>query len=521
MSAQPAASATPARLRVAAAHTEGRDQILSSHTSELVIALCGPIGSPLHRVSSVIKSKLETEFNYDYCVELRLSGFIEKYTTKAPDTSPYDRTKALIQQGDELREKHGSGLLAELAVSQIALDRQKAKAASGKERYQPRRVCHIIDSIKNQQEFEILKLVYRDMLYFVGVYAPLPARIRTMQNSGMTQGQIFGLIDQDSGEEFDHGQTVRKTFPQADFFLRVDADTDTQIENRVSRFLHLILGTRVSTPTAGETAMYLAASAAGNSACLSRQVGAALTDAGGDVLAVGWNDVPKFGGSLYVADPKNGPNGDRDKRCWNLQGGTCFNDQEKQLIAERLITGLIDKSILPKERKTEAVKSVVDDSKVGDLIEFSRSIHAEMQAILVGSQLAGGRVKAGKIYCTTYPCHSCARHIVAAGITEVYYIEPYRKSLATKLHHDAITEDERDETKVRILPYDGVAPNRYLTLFRVPVDSRKVDGKMIRVDPRTAEPRFDKTLEALPVLEAYIVDGLAKKNLIDAGEGNQ
>jgi hypothetical protein len=166
MSAQPAASATPARLRVAAAHTEGRDQILSSHTSELVIALCGPIGSPLHRVSSVIKSKLETEFNYDYCVELRLSEFIEKYTTKAPDTSPYDRTKALIQQGDELREKHGSGVLAELAVSQIALDRQKAKAASGEERYQSRRVCHIIDSIKNQQEFEILKLVYRDYAVF-------------------------------------------------------------------------------------------------------------------------------------------------------------------------------------------------------------------------------------------------------------------------------------------------------------------------------------------------------------------
>jgi deoxycytidylate deaminase len=333
----------------------------------------------------------------------------------------------------------------------------------------------------------------------------------------MRQGEIFDLVDQDSGEEFDHGQTVRKTFPQADFFLRVDADTGTQVENRVSRFLHLILGTRVSTPTAGETAMYMAASAAGNSACLSRQVGAALTDSGGDVLAVGWNDVPKFGGSLYVADPKNDPNGDRDKRCWNLQGGLCFNDQEKQLIADRLITRLIEKGIIAETQKPEAIKSVIDDSKVGDLIEFSRSIHAEMQAILVGSQLAGERVKGGKIYITTYPCHSCARHIVAAGITEVYYIEPYRKSLATKLHHDAITEDERDASKVRILPYDGVAPTRYLTLFRVPPDSRKAEGKMIRIDPRKAEPRFDKTLEALPVLEAFIVSGLEKKHLIDAG----
>jgi hypothetical protein len=126
MSGQPVASAAPTRLRIADDY-EGRHQIVSSHTSELVIALCGPIGSPLHDVSRVIKSKLQTEFDYTDCVELRLSKFISKYTSNVTSTSPYSRTKALIKQGDELREKHGSGILAELAVSQIALDRQKSK----------------------------------------------------------------------------------------------------------------------------------------------------------------------------------------------------------------------------------------------------------------------------------------------------------------------------------------------------------------------------------------------------------
>jgi deoxycytidylate deaminase len=140
--------------------------------------------------------------------------------------------------------------------------------------------------------------------------------------------------------------------------------------------------------------------------------------------------------------------------------------------------------------------------------------HAEMHAIIVGSQVAGSKVIDGKLYCTTYPCHSCARHIVAAGILEVYYIEPYRKSLATKLHDDAITESEADATRVRILPYDGVAPSRYLRLFRVPKDSRKSDGKMIVIEPRKAEPRFEKTLEALPALEALVVKSLTEKNLL-------
>jgi deoxycytidylate deaminase len=138
------------------------------------------------------------------------------------------------------------------------------------------------------------------MLYFFGVFSPLPARVKSLERQGMSTAQIFDLIDQDSGEEFAHGQTVRDTFPEADFFLRIDADTDTQIKARVERFLHIILGTKLTTPANSETAMYLAASAAGNSACLSRQVGATLTDAEEEVIAIGWNDVPKFGGNLYV-----------------------------------------------------------------------------------------------------------------------------------------------------------------------------------------------------------------------------
>jgi deoxycytidylate deaminase len=173
--------------------------------------------------------------------------------------------------------------------------------------------------------------------------------------------------------------------------------------------------------------------------------------------------------------------------------------------------------VIDEKDKSEAVNIVIGSTKVKDLIEFSRSIHAEMHAILTAGRLAGDKIKGGKLFITTYPCHSCARHIIAAGITEVYYIEPYRKSLATKLHSDAITEDESDEKKVRLLPYDGVSPSRYLKLFRVPQDSRKKDGKMIEIDPKTAAPRFDKTMEALPALEALIVRGLAEKKII--GEG--
>jgi deoxycytidylate deaminase len=490
------------------------EMLSSTHTEELVIALCGPIGSPLHEVGDKLKEMLLRTFAYERCEVIRLSNFIAAHAKRASREvriDPDGRRHDLISIGDEMRREYGSSVLAELAVNSIRVDRQMTGVNVESGQYLPRRVCHIIDSIKNQQELELLRTVYREALYVVGVFAPVPNRVASLQSLGLTQKQVAALMDRDSGEELVEGQTVSETFPQCDFFLRMDSNTESQLRSRVERFLHLILGTQVITPTRAETAMYAAASAAGNSACLSRQVGASVTDSEGEVLALGWNDVPKAFGDLYVTDLVTDPNGDRDHRCWN-HGGKCYNDEEKNLLAEHVVDALGD--LVPAEKRTQAVSQVISNKKLKGLIEFSRSIHAEMHALLSALRQKGDRVRGGRLYVTTYPCHSCARHIVAAGIREVIYIEPYKKSLAIKLHGDAMTEAEQDGDKVRVLPYDGVAPSRYLSLFRMKPDSRKRDGKVIRVAPDLATPKLEKSLEALPVLEGLVVKSLINKKLV-------
>ncbi|SUZ33012.1 hypothetical protein ROE7235_02780 [Roseibaca ekhonensis] len=76
------------------------------------------------------------------------------------------------------------------------------------------------------------------------------------------------------------------------------------------------------------------------------------------------------------------------------------------------------------------------------------------------------------MYVTTYPCHYCARHIVASGIDEVQFIEPYPKSKATELHSDSITTESSDwsppsqgGTHVLFRPFVGVAPQLYRRVF--------------------------------------------------------
>lgn len=495
--------------------------IAKTHTHELVIALCGPIGSPLHEVADSIEAILLDTFGYEQCTKIRLSALISEYAAKVSKEIPtkpgFKKIQAQIDVGDDLREKYGSSILAELAVNTIRLDRERHKISSGSAVYVPRRICHIIDSVKNQEELDLLRMVYREMLYVVGVFSPLEQREENLKRKGLDSAEVYQLIDRDSGEESKTGQTVRDTFPQCDFFLRMDSGTDSQLARRVQRFLDLILGTKIITPTRNETAMYAAASAAANSACLSRQVGAAVTTSGGEIISTGWNDVPRKGGGLYCSNPQDF-DGENDKRCWNKDGGKCFNDDEKTLFADQLMESL--HKFIPSEKINGARLAIESFSKLRGLIEFSRSIHAEMHAILNAGKIAGQTIVDGKLFVTTYPCHSCARHIVAAGIVEVYYIEPYRKSLAIKLHGDAISERETDTEKVRLLPFDGVAPGRYLDLFKVRPDSRKLKGRMIKVAPKDAMPRLEKSMQAFPQLEGLVVRSLARHNLITVPEAN-
>lgn len=502
---------------------ETKVTITDTHTQELVIALCGPIGTPLHDVASTLKELLESDYHYEVAEPIRLSQLIEEYVKRIgenipPETELFKRINSQIDWGDRLRTAHGKAILAELAVANISLERESYKEQQKSERHIPRRICHIIDSIKNEEELNLLRLVYQDMVFAIGVYSPLSIREAALKKKGLEPGEIYQLIDRDSGEEFAEGQSVRNTFPKCDFFLRLDSGTDIQLQKRIKRFLNLILGHGVVTPTPHESAMYAAASAAVNSACLSRQVGAAITTKDERLIAVGWNDVPKAGGDLYVTKSQT-EIAEGDHRCWNaLGGGKCFNDQEKELFADILMDDL--GSLIDKSKHTEARKKIRDSSRLKGLIEFSRSIHAEMHALLNAGKAGLGKVVGGKLFVTTYPCHSCARHIIASGIMEVYYIEPYRKSLAIRLHDDAITESENEPNKVQIRPYEGVAPSRYLTLFKMSnLNERKNQdsGKMIRNHPSKAEPKMETSLEALPVLEGLVVDSLQQKGLLPKG----
>ncbi|PJJ96770.1 CMP deaminase [Lysobacteraceae bacterium NML91-0213] len=508
----------------------------ASLTPELVIALCGPIGSPLHETADHIENALRS---YDYVVEkVRLSDFIRLNATVVSSNIRCDsklvQAQDLIATGNRLREKFGNDVLAKIAIAKVRADRKKSygdfqdqaneAAVPPASRISAHRICHVIDSIKNTAELDLLRLVYGDALFAIGVFSPLTVRRLNLSHSGvLADADINVLIDTDSGEEFDHGQSVRNTFPRCDFFLRVDSTVHGADDNAASqqlfaklrRFFNLVFQSSVVTPTTEEAAMYAAASGARNSACFSRQVGAAVTSSTGEVLAVGWNDVPRSGGGLYGKPqllPGHPTDATTDKRCYSEPGAQCFNDREKELVAEKVVGALVVGGIIGAGDAAQARQVILSDTRVKDLIEFSRAVHAEMHAILNASRLCGDKVVGGKVFVTTYPCHSCARHIVAAGVSEVVYIEPYRKSLATRLHEDSLSEDADAVGKVRLLQFDGIAPRRFIDLFEA--RDRKKGGVLNLRDKSHAVPTTQVSLKAIPRLEDVVVAEVTTNELV-------
>jgi deoxycytidylate deaminase len=493
-------------------YTGIKETIFKTHTSEFIIGLCGPIGTDIHLIGESIKRILEDHYNYE-CQIIRLSEFIRLHKKYNPTAA---RTKSetyhdLISLGNELRKDHGNSILAELAINEIAVSRE-IKKGDGDE-FKSNRICYIIDSIKNKEELDLFRLIYSDLFYFVGVFSNIETRIKNLNKEQIIDAAVHTLIHRDSGEEMNFGQRVTETFLESDFFLRIDNSSAVVIEPKLRRFINLIFSSEIITPTSHETAMYLAYAAAGNSGCLSRQVGATLTDKNGEVISVGWNDVPKAGGGVYQFD-ENDQTHQHDKRCIYFEDdGICLNDKEKNVLTENVVTELISNNLIAEADKAKAI-GIIKKSRIKELIEFTRAVHAEMHAIIIGSQKSGSKIIGGRIYCTTYPCHNCAKHIVAAGIKEVYYIEPYRKSQATRLHSDAISENEDSVKQVRFLMFDGISPKRYLDLFKMQPNSRKKDGKKIQHSLRTVNPKNTLSLQAIPILEKKVTEDLKLKLLI-------
>lgn len=134
-----------------------------------------------------------------------------------------------------------------------------------------------------------------------------------------------------------------------------------------------------------------------------------------------------------------------------------------------------------------------------------------MEAILGLARAQGGSTESSTLYTTTFPCHNCARHIIAAGIKRVVYIEPYEKSLALDLHDDAITLEEGRTDMTLFENFSGVSPARYASFFLAKGKRKDDKGHAVDIIKGDAKHIAIKYLDPYQMIETKVVADTLEK----------
>lgn len=471
--------------------TEG-GVLINTKSGEVVLGLITTVGTDTENVIRYMREHL-AKFSYTTEVINVSSEILTAFDKDIPSfTSEYERIKYFMDLGNRVRKEHEDAKIIMTGVaSRILSGRDSVVNPSPRER-----VAYIIKSIKHPDEADFLKQVYGDGFHLVGITSDLSERMKFLTDvKAMQANQAQELMERDSDDIDDMGQHTQDVFQNADYFINVVPNTE-EIKNCVFRLIDLLFGNPFITPTFEEYAMFMAYSASLRSADLSRQIGAVITK-NNEILTTGVNDCPRFGGGLYwQIHDHNQYYDEEDGRDYML--GYDSNKIEQTKIIDKILERLNIENT-PENQKR------VKKAGIGSLTEYGRVVHAEMEAILACAR-NNISCRNAIMYATTFPCHNCAKHIVAAGIKKVVYIEPYPKSKALAFYKSEISTDVADEnTKLVFTPFSGVGPRRYIDLFAMSstkwgAKQRKDnDGNRITWDRQNATLR--NPMRALTYLE--------------------
>jgi deoxycytidylate deaminase len=472
---------------------------------ELFVAFVSPIGVNLKFVIEKT-AKVFSELGYQpYPIKLsKVIAEIPRYKICQEKVSEKVRIRRHMDAGDHLRKITGRS--DAVVMAGISAIQSKRKEVSGDIEKPVSRAVYIIDSLKHPSEIKLLKSIYGKLFFCISVIDDRENRVSALSdrmaesehesNVAQFRSAAEELIELDynsDGKKF--SQNVKDAFSMSDAFLGI-GEKET-LQDKIQRIAEAWFGHPFRTPTKDEYGMYLAKSAALRSADLSRQVGAAIVSINGEVLALGCNEVPHAGGRLiWEGDEPD----HRDFKVGydstvkmkhkiiseivkKLYDGDWLSEKFKEIPIDQLATDLISGSS----------QEILKGTRVTNIIEFGRVVHAEMTAITECSR-RGIAAKNAVLYCTTFPCHMCARHIISTGIQSVYYIEPYPKSMAKELYKNIVHVDSQNiPDSVHFRAFEGIGPNKFMEIFDIGDKERKdkFTGDAIKWDGKSAYPSVE------------------------------
>jgi deoxycytidylate deaminase len=226
--------------------------------------------------------------------------------------------------------------------------------------------------------------------------------------------------------------------------------------------------------------MQVAYNAKYNSGCISRQVGAVVTDQSFIVKSIGWNDVAK---NQMPCKLRKLDDLVFDRRT------DIFSDYERNKDATNSIT---KEQINFKSKAKELYEKADTDNLNGRHCAFcfktlqnslegeknqvhTRSLHAEENAMMQIAKKGGNGLEEGKLFTTASPCELCSKKAFQLGIKEIYYIDPYPGIARDHTLKNGIKSEEHNP---EMIMFRGAVGRAYHKLYE-PFMSYKDEVKIL------------------------------------------
>ena len=294
----------------------------------------------------------------------------------------------------------------------------------------------VIDSLKNSLELMYFKEKF-SAFYMLSINKDEEERKnyiarrfnKDQENEDFKRTYSLGQIEY-SGSDFSKGDfaypDIENCIQKSEYHIYVE--NEIELKKQLIKLLALIEQPGIITPTSVERCMQIAMNAKLNSGCISRQVGAVVTDSEYVIKAIGWNDVAKNQLPCKLRNANDLVNGKNTDHFSDFEtsgevdtGGTkqkffnLFKDDISRIKQEDLAGRNCSFCFKTHLNTYEGEKNQV----------HTRSLHAEENAMMQIAKNGGEGLKDGILFTTASPCELCSKKAYQLGIRKIYYIDPY------------------------------------------------------------------------------------------------
>lgn len=292
-----------------------------------------------------------------------------------------------------------------------------------------KRAFIVIDAIRNPFEAKFFRERY-SAFYLISINAPDDDRKSYLQNVHKFSVDEFDQLEKrESGKTTVNdadfiSQNVQRCIEISDIHIfnpRNELENNNVLKAQLAWYFSLMLHPGLTTPTALERVMQIAYTAKSNSGCISRQVGAVVTDQNNSIKAVGWNDVAK-GQVPCALRSLPGLLNDFDAITYSEYER---NNKEFRNTARKELIKLTDKDGTAGKNLSYCFKDLKNSIDLKGNQVHTRSLHAEENAFLQLAKYGSAAIEGGKLFTTASPCELCAKKAYQLGIKEIVYIDPY------------------------------------------------------------------------------------------------